>query len=51
VNEQIPPKGKVGAMTVNGLHVHVTTANLMNLPVGAEIVVAHATATAEALKE
>jgi hypothetical protein len=52
VNEQIGPKpGHAGAMTVNGLHVYITTANLLNLPVGAEIVVAHATATAAELPE
>jgi hypothetical protein len=52
VNEQIAPKpGHAGAMTVNGLHVYINTANLLNLPVGSEIVVAHATATAAALPE
>jgi hypothetical protein len=52
VNEQIGPKpGHAGAMTVNGLHVYITTANLQNLPVGAEIIVAHATATAAELPE
>jgi hypothetical protein len=52
VNEQIAPKpGHAGALTVNGLHVYITTANLLNVPVGSEIVVAHATATAAELPE
>ena len=45
VNEQVVPPGR-GTVVVNGLHLFVTTANLLGLPVGTEIVVAHANARA-----
>jgi hypothetical protein len=44
LNEQ-PPAQK-GLIQVNGLHIVVTLANDLNLPVGAEIFVAHADASA-----
>jgi hypothetical protein len=44
VNEQTVKSN--GAVAVNGLHVTVTGLNLLGLPVGAEIVVAHAAASA-----
>ena len=48
VNEQILPAGSGGRTQVNGLHVVVTIRpNLLGLPVGAEIVVAHADAMAK----
>jgi hypothetical protein len=46
LNEQ-PPAGK-GQVQVNGLHIVVTTGNTLDLPVGVEIFVAHAEATARA---
>jgi hypothetical protein len=46
LNEQ-PPAGK-GQVQVNGLHIVVTTSNTLNLPVGVEIFIAHADATARA---
>jgi hypothetical protein len=52
VNEQTAPAaGHAGPITVNGLHVHITTANALNVPVGSEIIVAHATATAAKLPD
>ena len=45
VNEQIVPTSG-GKTIVNGLHITVTTANLLGLPVGSEIVVGHADAYA-----
>jgi hypothetical protein len=52
VNEQTAPAaGHAGALTVTGLHVYVTTPNLMNIPVGTQIVLARATATAAPLPE
>lgn len=45
VNEQIVPAA--GSKTqVNGLHIFVTVANLLGLPVGSEIVIGHAEASA-----
>jgi hypothetical protein len=34
-----------GSVSVNGLHIKITTANLLGLPVGSELIVAHATAS------
>jgi len=45
IDEQLVPSTG-GRTQVNGLHVKVTTANLLHLPVGAEIIVAHAEAAA-----
>ena len=45
INEQILPSG-AGRTVVNGLHIFVTTANLLGLPVGSEIIIAHAEAAA-----
>lgn len=45
INEQIIPTS-AGRTTVNGLHIFVTTANLLGLPVGSEIIIAHSEATA-----
>ena len=45
INEQVLPTG-TGRTVVNGLHIFVTTANLLGLPVGSEIIIAHAEATA-----
>lgn len=43
INQQIIPKPTSTARTqVNGLHVYVTTQNLLGIPVGTEIIVAHA---------
>ena len=43
VNEQkIPPVGQGGRSEVNGLRIVVTRSNVLNLPVGSEILVAHA---------
>lgn len=44
VNEQTIAQD--GSVTANGLHIHVSTANLLGLPVGADLVVAHAEAAA-----
>lgn len=45
VNEQtVTPHG---ATAVNALHITITTPNLLNLPVGAQIIVGHALATAK----
>ncbi len=45
VNEQTgPAAGQTGPLTVNGLHIVVTTPNLMGLPVGTEIFLASASA-------
>jgi hypothetical protein len=44
VNEQTISKD--GSVTVNGLHVVVSTFNLLGLPVGSELLVAHASASA-----
>ena len=38
-----------GSVVVNGLHIKITTVNLLGLPVGAEFVVAHAGASAAPL--
>jgi hypothetical protein len=43
VNEQTVRSD--GSVTVNGLHIHITTANLLGLPVGTELTVAHASAS------
>jgi hypothetical protein len=45
INEQIVPTSD-GGVAVNGLHIFVTTANLLGLPVGSEIIIAHANASA-----
>ena len=45
VNEQIVPASG-GRTKVSGIHIVVTTANTLKLPVGAEIIVAHAEAQA-----
>jgi hypothetical protein len=45
VNEQVVPQ-QSGPVRVNGLHIVVTTENTLGLPVGSEIVVAHADAEA-----
>lgn len=43
VNEQTIPKPSSTSRTqVNGLHVYVTTANTLGLPVGTQLIVAHA---------
>jgi hypothetical protein len=42
VNEQTVNKD--GSVTANGLHIIVTSFNLMGLPVGSEVIVAHASA-------
>lgn len=48
VNEQkIPAAGKKGVMSVNGLRIVITGSNVLGLPVGSEITVAHAEATAQ----
>ena len=49
LNEQIPgnPKNNV-PLTVNALHIYVTTAGL-GLPAGAELIIGHATALARPL--
>ncbi len=47
LNEQ--PPASDNHIQVNGLHVYVTTANSLGLPVGAEIFLAHAEATATGL--
>jgi hypothetical protein len=48
INEQIiPADGAEGATTVNGLRLVITRANVLNLPIGSEIIVAHAHASAE----
>ncbi|HVU20713.1 MAG TPA: choice-of-anchor P family protein [Rhizomicrobium sp.] len=47
VNEQTVKTD--GSVTVNGLHIKVTTPNLFGLPVGAELTVAHASASAAPL--
>lgn len=44
VNEQTVQND--GSVNVNGLHIKVTTANLLGLPVGAELIVAYASASA-----
>ncbi len=43
VNEQVI--GNDGSVTVNGLHIAITTFNLLGLPVGSEVYVAHATSS------
>lgn len=45
LNEQIVPTSG-GKTIVNGLHIYVSSVNLLGLPVGTEIVVAHADASA-----
>lgn len=47
VNEQIAPRRVGGSAAVSGLHVYVTTPNTFSLPVGAELVIARATALTE----
>ena len=48
VNEQsIPAAGKKGVMYVNGLKIVITGANVLGLPVGSQITVARAEATAQ----
>jgi hypothetical protein len=48
VNEQkIPAAGKKGTMIVNGLKVVIDRLNTLGLPIGTQIVVAHAEATAQ----
>lgn len=48
LNQQIIPPANSSAMTeVNAIHVYVTTANLLNLPIGAGIIVGHAAAGAD----
>ena len=48
LNEQIVPSAATnGAMQVNGLRLVITVANTLGLPVGSEIVVAHADANAK----
>jgi hypothetical protein len=47
VNEQkVPSPTSTARLQVNGLHVFVTTNNLLGLPVGSQIIVAHADSTA-----
>jgi hypothetical protein len=47
VNEQkVPSPTSTARLQVNGLHVFVTTTNLLGLPVGSQIIVAHADSTA-----
>lgn len=46
INEQNLTGGVNGKATVNGLHIVVNTPNLLSLPVGTEIILAHADATA-----
>ena len=47
VNEQkLPAAGSTAKTQVNGLHVFVTQNNTFGLPVGTEIIVAHADSTA-----
>lgn len=45
INEQIIPSSG-GKTQVNGLHIFITTANPLGLPVGSEIIIAHADASA-----
>lgn len=50
LNEQIIPPASSNAETqVNGIHIFITTINLLLLPVGAEVIVAHAAAGADNL--
>ncbi len=44
LNEQPPAAG--GTVQVNGLHIIINTANSLNLPIGTELFLAHAQATA-----
>jgi hypothetical protein len=47
VNEQkVPSPTSTARLQVNGLHLFVTTNNLLELPVGSQIIVAHADSTA-----
>ena len=46
VNEQTVPAHGSGPTVVNGLHVTITAPNALGAPVGTDIVLAHATATA-----
>jgi len=42
INEQIPEKtGDHIGMTVNALHIFITTSNLLGLPIGANVIVGH----------
>ena len=48
INEQkIPAAAKKGVMSVNGLRMVITAANVLGLPVGSQITLAHAEATAQ----
>jgi hypothetical protein len=48
INEQkIPAAAKKGVMSVNGLRIVITATNVLGLPVGSQITVAHAEATAQ----
>ena len=48
INEQkIPAAAKKGVMSVNGLRIVITGVNVLGLPVGSQITVAHAEATAQ----
>ena len=50
VNEQqVPAHGQPGQLTVNALHIYITTPNLFSIPVGTEIIIGHASAIAEPL--
>ena len=46
VNEQTVPANGRGPTVVNGLHITITASNALGAPVGTDIVLAHATATA-----
>lgn len=48
LNEQIlPPASSDAPTVVNGLHIRITMSNVLQLPVGAELIVAHAAAAAQ----
>lgn len=48
VNEQvIPAAGRKGTMSVNGLRLVISRANALGLPIGSQIIVAHAEANAQ----
>ncbi len=47
VNEQIRPVNAGDRLVVNGLHIKVGLLNLLGLPVGSELVIAHADVSAE----
>jgi hypothetical protein len=51
LNEQkIPPASSNAPTEANGIHVFVTKANVLALPVGSEIIVAHAHVTVRPLR-